>query len=36
VLEKAYEFGTDSHLLFIDFEQACDMVDRKYLFEVLK
>jgi sorting nexin-29 len=35
VLEKAYEFGTDLHL-FIDFKQAYDTVDIKYLFEVLK
>jgi sorting nexin-29 len=36
VLEKAHEFGIDLHLLFIAFKQACDTVDRKYLFEVLK
>jgi hypothetical protein len=36
VLEKAYEFGIDLHLLFIDFKQAYDTVDRKYLFEILK
>jgi sorting nexin-29 len=34
VLEKAYEFGIDLYLLFIDFKQAYGMVDRKYLFEV--
>jgi hypothetical protein len=36
VLEKAYEFGIDLHLLFIDFKQTYDTVDRKYLFEGLK
>jgi hypothetical protein len=36
VLGKAYKFGIDLHLLFFDFKQAYDTVDRKYLFEVEK
>jgi hypothetical protein len=36
VLDEAFKFGIDLHLLFIDFKQAYDTVDRKYLFEVLK
>jgi hypothetical protein len=36
VLEKAYEFGIDLHLMLIDFKLAYDTVVRKYLFEVLK
>jgi sorting nexin-29 len=36
VPEKAQEFGIYLNLLFIDFKQVYDTVDRKCLFEVLK
>lgn len=36
VVEKVCELGFDFYLLFIDLKQACDTVDRKYLYETAK
>lgn len=35
ILEKCYEYNVDLHLLFIDYKQAYDSIDRKVLIETL-
>ena len=35
-MENAYEYRVDLHVLFIDFKQAFDSVDRRRLLEVLE
>jgi hypothetical protein len=36
VLLKAYQFGTDLHLLLTYFMQAYDMVNKKHLYQTSK
>lgn len=36
IMAKYYEFGKDLHLIFVDYLQACDSVDREELWKVLK
>jgi len=36
ILEKIYELNQDLHLLFIDFKQAYDSINRAYVYEILK
>ena len=35
ILEKCYEFNIDLHLLFVDYKQAYDSINRKTLIETL-
>ena len=35
-LETFYELIMDLHILFNDFKQACDSINRTYLYEILK
>ena len=35
ILEKCYEFDVDIHMLFIDFKQAFDSINKKALLESL-
>ena len=35
ILEKCHEYGVPVHQLYIDFKQAYDSIDRKYLYETL-
>jgi hypothetical protein len=34
--EKSYEYSTDLQMLFLDFRQALDSVDRKRIYEVMQ
>ena len=36
ILEKFYELHLELHLLFTDFKQADDSINRTYLYEILK
>jgi ERCC4-type nuclease len=36
ILEKLYELNLYLHLLFIDFKQAYDTINRTHLYEILK
>jgi len=36
ILAKLYELNLDLHLLFIDFKQAYDTINRTHLYEILK
>jgi hypothetical protein len=35
ILEKFYGFNLDLHLLFIDFKQAYDTINRMYSYKIL-
>ena len=36
ILEKGYEFNIELHILFIDFKQAFDKVNRQAMYKALK
>jgi sorting nexin-29 len=36
ICEKFYEYDLELHLLFLDFKQAYDSVDRRFLYNTLK
>ena len=36
LIEKRREFNLETHLLFIDYEKACDNIQRQILFHILK
>jgi hypothetical protein len=35
-MEKSYEYGMDLHMLFVDFRQAFNSVNRKRFYEVME
>jgi 7-cyano-7-deazaguanine synthase in queuosine biosynthesis len=35
-MEKHYEYAKDLHMVFVDYKQAYDSVNREKLWEVLK
>jgi hypothetical protein len=36
IMEKSYEFANDLHMVFIDYKQAYDSIDRERLWKILK
>lgn len=36
VMDKSYEFAKDLHMVFIDYKQAYDSIDRERLWKILK
>jgi hypothetical protein len=36
ILEKFYQLNLHLHLLFTDFKQACEAINRGHLYEILK
>jgi hypothetical protein len=36
ILEKCYEYNIEMHVLFIDFKQAFDSVDRQKTMQILR
>jgi hypothetical protein len=36
IMEKSYEFTKDLHMVFIDYKQAYDSIDRERLWKILK
>jgi hypothetical protein len=36
VMKNTYKFGIDLHVLYIDFQQAYDVIGRKHLYKILK
>lgn len=36
IMEKSYEFAKDLHMVFVDYKQAYDSINRRKLWKILK